>query len=165
MKRALFAAAVLPSLAACMSDPAGGGSGSGYSGVSGLEPSMQPAVYDPGLVDAMNAARASYGLTWLMVEPALTRAAERHLSYLAARGSLTHQGQGNTRVGDRVTAEGYTWCFVAENLGQAYYDAASMTEGWLNSPGHRENLLAPQALYVGTARTGSYWAAVYAAPC
>jgi uncharacterized protein YkwD len=44
-------------------------------------------------------------------------------------------------LGERMTAKGLYWHGWGENIAQGYSSAAGVMNGWMNSPGHRENIL------------------------
>lgn len=122
------------------------------------------AAAPPGLVDRANGLRARNGLPPLIRVPALDRAALRHAEDMAAGGFLAHTGSDGSTLVDRVTAEGYAWCHLGENIGRGYADAGAMVTGWRDSPAHRPNLFSVTARQTGAARVGPYWVQVYAAP-
>ena len=63
---------------------------------------------------------------------ATTRRPRRHES---------HAGSDGSNAGQRIERQGYRWRAWAENVAVGYPDAASVMDGWMNSPGHRENIL------------------------
>ncbi len=122
----------------------------------------------PGMVEAINAERRDAGLAALERHPALEEAAMVHARELAQRGVLSHTSRDGSTVGDRVRAAGYDWCFVAENVASGQRDISETVRGWMNSPGHRKNMLSERPVHAGGARVTAerpYWVAVFAAPC
>ncbi len=115
-----------------------------------------------------NAFRSQRGLPSLELSSHLFEAAQNHACHMSATGRMSHTGAGGSGVGDRATAAGYRWRFIAENVAEGYPDARAVFEGWRTSPGHRDNMLAPQArdLGLGVAAGGGrlYWAMVLGAP-
>lgn len=97
---------------------------------------------------AADAARAAHGLAPTAWDEGLARAARSHAAELAARGLLDHASPtpGRHTVADRLARAGVPYATHGENL--AYVPAGldpahSAVEGWLRSPPHRANLLAP----------------------
>ena len=91
------------------------------------------------LLRAVNDARATRGLVPLRVDAALQRAARSHSRRLIALERLDH----GDFVG-RMRAFGVRGGALAENLAWgsgSYARAAAIVRAWLNSPGHRRNLL------------------------
>jgi uncharacterized protein YkwD len=115
----------------------------------------------PGdLLALCNDRRAALGLPFLRADPRLEAAARSHAAWMAAHGGLTHGGDGSLQ--SRLAAQGYGWGGAAENVARA--PSASVAVAlWLNSPGHRANLLGPYR-DGGAAGAGGYWCAVFASP-
>lgn len=107
------------------------------------------------LLAATNAARAEHGLAPLAPDRGLARAAAGHARELAERGVLTHASTdpSRRRPADRVARAGVELVEVGENL--AAMSGADVVErtvaGWLDSPGHRRNLLNGAYTHVGHA--------------
>ena len=135
---------------------------------AGCDVPANAAKYAGTVVQQTNGLRAGVGAVRLRADPALTRAAQRHACDMARRGVMTHNGSGGTRPSDRVRAEGFSWRFVAENVAYGHPGPQHVTQGWVNSPGHRRNMLDRRAQRVGVAvaMRGNvpFWAMVLAAP-
>lgn len=129
-----------------------------------------PARADEAAAErAMAAARGAAGLATTASEPGLARAARAIAEDNAKRGELDHVDAGGGTLRGRVTAEGYAFRLVAENLAVGTPDGARVVALWLNSPEHRANLLNPNVIHHGLARARgldgrNYWAAVFGAP-
>ncbi len=123
-----------------------------------------PVSADPA-TDAINQLRAQVGAAPLSQSDALTRAAESHAQDMARHGYFAHQGRNGSSVGDRVRAQGYGFCFVAENIAKGQASLAEALRSWANSPGHRRNMLDRRATEAALARAeGNLWVLVLAAP-
>lgn len=101
----------------------------------------------------------------LALSTLLTRAALTHAQDMAGNSHFEHSGTNGSTPAQRVTAAGYQWRSVAENIAAGSATAAAVVEGWLNSPGHCSNIMAPQYTEMGVAFTvdtqskaGIYWA-------
>jgi uncharacterized protein YkwD len=105
-----------------------------------------------------NDFRRSQGLAPLAAEPRLAAAARDFADVLAGTGHLDHDADGRT-PSQRASAAGYGWCMVAENIAlegrSAGFESAelaqALVDGWIQSPGHRRNLLAADATQTGIA--------------
>jgi hypothetical protein len=108
------------------------------------------------IVDLTNAYRARQKLSALSPNATLTKAARAYAAYLAKSGQFSHTADGR-EAGDRVAAAGYTWCQVGENLAlhidSRGFESKALAEksvtGWINSPGHRANMVAPYVTEIG----------------
>ena len=102
----------------------------------------------------MNAERARHGLSPLSFEDGLARAASRQACDMAANGVRAHTGSDGSTFARRYRAEG---CRGAggENIAWGQSSPASAIEWWMNSPGHRANILHRRARSYGIAVTVS----------
>jgi uncharacterized protein YkwD len=81
---------------------------------------------------------------------------------------MTHTGTGRTTAGDRINAAGYGWTTWAENVAAGQTTPAEVMSAWMNSPGHRANILNGNMVNIGVAAAVgangvTYWAMVLAA--
>lgn len=131
------------------------------------------------VLDLINAERAKAGCGPVSIDQKLTVAAQNHSNDMAANNFFDHRGSAGSQVSDRVTAAGYTWRRVGENIAAGYTTAAEVVAGWMDSPGHRANILNCTYVHTGVGYVfdpadaplaGSgwpyryYWTQVFAAP-
>ena len=114
------------------------------------------------VVTQTNIERAKAGCAAVTVSATLTTAARNHSSDMAAGNYFSHTGRNGSTFVARVKAAGFTAPAVGENIAWGYGDAAGVMTGWMNSPGHRANILNCKAttLGVGAARAANgtlYW--------
>ncbi|MFD7660070.1 CAP domain-containing protein [Actinosynnema sp. NPDC059797] len=104
-----------------------------------------------------NAERAAQGCPALAADDRLAEAARAHSADMAARNYFDHVSQDGRSFVDRVKAAGYP-SPGAENIAAGQRTAEAVVKGWMDSPGHRANILncKLKALGVGMARGGSY---------
>lgn len=115
-----------------------------------------------------NAERAAAGLAPVAAQPQLMSAALVHSQDQATMRRMTHTGSDGSSAGDRIERAGFQWRTWAENVAMGYPTAESVMDGWVNSPGHRANILNPTMVHIGVAVvTGGdgapYWTMVLAA--
>jgi uncharacterized protein YkwD len=89
----------------------------------------------------VNAQRASAGCGALTVDSRLAAAAQAHSADMAANEYFSHTGRNGSDVGDRVDAAGYRWSNVGENIAKGQPTPAAVMQAWMNSSGHRANIL------------------------
>jgi uncharacterized protein YkwD len=107
----------------------------------------------PGTVEtatSLNGFRASHGLSQLHTDGALAALASEHAADMARREALDHNGFMTSR-GAR-----------AENVAYGCRDSACVIQQWVNSSGHRKNMLIPSVTRYGLASATSpsgrtYW--------
>jgi len=106
----------------------------------------------------VNAERAAQGLTALRSDPRLARSAQDHAADMLARRYYAHRSPEGANALDRfVAAGGNSWFKVTENLAicrncgpEPTADLVqSFHKQWMESPGHRRNLLDPHVIHFG----------------
>ena len=88
-----------------------------------------------------NNERAKAGCGPLRTNSALTRAADAHASDMVDNHYFAHDSQDGRSPFDRMKAAGFTGGAMAENIAVGYQTAAAVVDGWMNSEGHRKNIL------------------------
>jgi hypothetical protein len=121
----------------------------------------------------LNQQRAAKGVGPLVENAALSTASAGFSQRMVSQGFFAHESPDGGTLVDRLTAVGYlggdaAWV-VGENIGWGQASLAtprSMVDAWMNSPGHRENLLSADygqvglGLALGTP-TDRTWGATY----
>ena len=105
------------------------------------------------LLQESNKARAAQGVAALAFDELLAQAARAHAKEMADLNYFSHQSPNslNASPADRLANAGSSLVFVGENIAKmpGTEIAVATTEGWMNSPGHRKNLLEPMYSHVG----------------
>lgn len=89
----------------------------------------------------VNAERAKEGCGPVTGNDELTAAAQRHSEDMAAHDYFSHTSQDGSGPGERITAAGYRWSTYGENIAKGQRTPADVMNSWMNSPGHRANIL------------------------
>ena len=110
------------------------------------------------VVDLVNEARADAGCSALDIDARLTRAAQGHSTDMSDNDYFSHTSQDGRTFVDRVKAAGYP-SPGAENIAMGQRSPEDVMDAWMNSDGHRENILNCdlQAIGVGLDTAGWYW--------
>ena len=121
------------------------------------------------LASGLNQSRRANGEGLLQFNRELARAAMRHACDMLENDFFAHQGSDGSSVQERVTTVGYRPCVVAENIAWGYPRAEQIIDGWMNSQGHRRNMLHPRIEEFGIGITqgprGPYWVLVVGKKC
>jgi uncharacterized protein YkwD len=117
------------------------------------------------VVAETNKQRAMNGCGAVTVNAKLTKAAQLHSVDQAEHNTMSHDGSNGSTPWDRSKAAGYDNA-IGENVAMGYRDAASVMDGWMNSPGHRANILncSAKAIGVGLAKASDgspYWTQLF----
>jgi uncharacterized protein YkwD len=146
----------------------------------GAAPARIAAPAEPAFYNKLNAAsvkvdssaardmislyRANNGASALIVDPALTRAAQAQADAMAREGQVTH---GRTPLGARLKQHGVDPGSAAENVSAGYYTLAEAFSGWRDSRPHNANMLKKDMRRMGIATAFApgtkykvYWALV-----
>lgn len=131
---------------------------------------VDAAAASAAIVEATNTFRAAHGRARVAPDPALAQAAQRFAEYMGETDRYGHDADGR-RPAERVEAQGYAYCAVAENIAFQYSSSgfetdelvARVVDGWEQSPGHRQNMLLPNVVDIGigvarSARTQRWYA-------
>ncbi|MEV8033545.1 CAP domain-containing protein [Streptomyces sp. NPDC086182] len=113
-----------------------------------------------------NTERTSAGLPPLSADPRLTTAAQAHSADMVARDFYAHTSPGGGRPWDRAAAAGCTHRSIGENIACGQRSPAEVVRGWMDSPGHRANILKRDFTHIGIglaggSRAGTYWTQLF----
>jgi len=111
------------------------------------------------VVDLVNSERAKVGCSPVKVNAKLTKAAQDHSEDMAEHSNMSHTGSDGSQPGDRIERAGYSWSTYGENVAYGYSSPKSVMEGWMNSSGHKANILNCDFKEIGVGLSGSdnYW--------
>lgn len=106
-------------------------------------PQAQPAPTGTvaQVVALVNKERAAAGCGPVTEDPQLDKAAQGHSDDMAARGYFDHTDPDGAGPGERITAAGYRWSTYGENIAKGQQTPQAVMDSWMNSPGHRANIL------------------------
>ena len=187
-------AAVATMLAACGSGGSGESSAVSAAETSAATPMDLAAAASPAsggstvdkafsdrMLELLNAARSVARNCGAIAYPAVgplawntqaEQAARTQAEYLQQNNLFSHTGASGSSVGERLTAAGYVWSTVGENIAAGYTDMAAVVQGWIDSPGHCVNVMNGNfadlgvVLVPGTSSNTyrTYWGMVLARP-
>ncbi len=106
-------------------------------------------VSAPNVVKQTNDVRSKNGLGRLTVDPLLMKAAQAKADDMAARGYFAHQTPDGRMPWDWIAAVGYEFAAAAENLAVGYPTDDDLISAWMESEGHRHNLLNQKYTDIG----------------
>ena len=116
-----------------------------------------------GMLEQVNAVRRRAGLRTLGRDTVLDQAAQGHAADMLARSYFAHDSPSGTTVRERARAAGYNWGAIGENIAEGQLSLDEVMETWMNSPGHRKNILSSNFTELGVGlvlgrndKTGEY---------
>ncbi len=104
-------------------------------------PTAPPNDYVQQLIYLMNQERAQQSLPPLTANRNLNDAADFHNRWMLDNNCFDHVCPGEPDPMQRMRNAGYPLLSGGENIGQGYQTPADMVDGWMNSSGHRANIL------------------------
>ncbi|WP_278236329.1 CAP domain-containing protein [Isoptericola sp. AK164] len=116
-------------------DGSGDGPDDGAAGGSGTRSAVADRV-----LELVNVERAGAGCSALVADPALDGLAAAHSEDMRSRDYFDHTDPDGRTPWDRADAAGVSG-LAAENIARGQPDAAAVVEAWMDSPGHRANIL------------------------
>lgn len=121
--------------------------------------SAAPSGAQAEVLALVNKERTAVGCPVLTLNAKLTKAAQDHSADMAANSNMSHTGSDGSDPGLRITRAGYQWRTYGENVAYGYSTAEKVMEGWMNSPGHKRNILdcSYKEIGIGLAQPGHYW--------
>ncbi|PRY02705.1 CAP domain-containing protein [Allonocardiopsis opalescens] len=138
-------------------EPGGGGAGT-------EPPQTGQSPIEDEVVALTNRERTAAGCPALSVDERLHAAAEGHSGDMAERDYFSHESPEGDGPGERAAAQGYPrWS--GENIAMGQPDAASVVQAWMDSPGHRDNILNCSSTDIGVGAVdsgrGIYWTQLF----
>jgi uncharacterized protein YkwD len=120
--------------------------------LAGLGQSGPQTELERHIFDQVNRERRHHGLAELRWNEPLAEEARRHARSMANRGFFSHDDPVRGNLAKRLRESGVPWRKCAENIYEerGYPDAAkSAVKAWMESKGHRRNMLDPEMADTG----------------
>ena len=102
------------------------------------------------VVRLTNRERKRKGIDKLSFNSKLQKAAQSHADDMDLTGRyLAHDSSDGRVLRDRIDAVGYDWSYISENAAVGQASPKAVVQSWMNSPGHRANMLDPEIQEIG----------------
>ena len=123
---------------------------------------------EKGVLDRTNAERKAAGLAEFVANEKLFQAARGHSINMARRGRLNHTLDGKG-MSERIRDAGYSFQGAGENIAWNQRSPVEVVRTWMNSSGHRANLMNGTYTEIGIGfavndRGERYWTQLFARP-
>jgi len=111
-----------------------------------------------GLLQETNQQRANNGRTALGLNNKLSQAAQQKANDMVARDYWSHTSPEGTQPWQIISSVGYSYVAAGENLAYGFDSSSGALTGWMNSPGHKANVLSVnyQEVGFGIANSANY---------
>lgn len=134
-------------------------------------PIILASRYDSQLLELTNAERRKAGLPPLRLSPQLGQAAQSHAEDMVRNNYFNHTGANGSQPSDRARAAGYSGSYIGENIAAGKANPADTIRQWMNSPGHRANILRREYTEIGFGYVNAsstqyrhFWVQVFGTP-
>jgi uncharacterized protein YkwD len=126
------------------------------------EPTPEPTPKTPTelAIDQLLSSHNKLRQTPLTINTKLTAAAQKHAEWMAFNNTLSHVGDKRSQPWTRTSWEGYENGFVGENIAFAY-SLDQVMPMWLQSQGHRRNILDSNYKNIGIGIKNNYYCVVF----
>ena len=109
--------------------------------LSATAPRPAPPAFAAQVVELVNRERASAACPALAVHDTLMRVAQAHAQDMADNDFFDHTGSDGRSTFQRLLDAGYSYRLAAENIAAGVATPAEAVAFWMDSPGHRANIL------------------------
>lgn len=103
------------------------------------------------VIEQMNEQRALEGVAPLKLEPRLMAAAAERMRHMEEEGFWSHESPEGQAPFLWISAQAYPYQYAGENLASGFETVRLLVTSWMESPGHRANILSPNFADCGIA--------------
>ena len=111
------------------------------------------------VVNLTNNERAKAGLKALQIDTKLTQSAQAKSQDMKDKNYFSHTSPTYGSPFDQMKSFGVSYKSAAENIAMGQRTAAEVVDGWMNSPGHKANIMNASYTHIGVglSDSGYYW--------
>ena len=114
-------------------------------------------IFEQRVLELVNIERANHGVSPLAWHAGLGAISRAHSEDMVRRGFFAHTCPSGRTPRDRMRAAGIRYSFAAENIAAGQRTPESVVTAWMNSPGHRNNILHPSLRHLGVGFYNFHW--------
>ncbi|GGA45400.1 SafA/ExsA family spore coat assembly protein [Psychrobacillus lasiicapitis] len=134
-----------------------------YAGQKINVPTKEQASVEQEVIKLINIERANAGLPALKDDWELARVAEAKSQDMHDKNYFDHTSPTYGSPFDMMKAYGVTYKAAGENIAKGQQSAADVVKAWMNSEGHRANILNKNFTHIGVGyvKDGNYWTQMF----
>lgn len=123
----------------------------------------QLADFEKQVVELTNKERSKRGLGTLKVDVALSKVAYEKSRDMHVNNYFAHYSPTYGSLGEMMNYFEIPYRMVGENLAKGHQTPEQVVEAWMNSPGHRDNLLRKEYTHIGIGffESGNHWTQLF----
>lgn len=117
------------------------------------------SAIEKAVIDLTNVERQKAGLKPLQIDEKLMASARQKSADMSKNNYFDHNSPTLGSPFDLMKANGVTYRSAAENIAMGQRTAEEVVKAWMESPGHRQNILTPEFTHIGIGfvQNGNYW--------
>lgn len=105
--------------------------------------------YESRVVQLVNEERSRYGLNQLSMDAQICDVARTKSQDMALYNYFAHESPNYGSAGDMLRTFGVNWFAWGENIASGQRSPEEVVDAWMNSPGHRANILSSNFNKIG----------------
>ena len=123
----------------------------------------QQAAFENKVLDLVNAERAKGGLKALQMDENVRSVARLKSQDMNQKNYFSHTSPTYGSPFDMMKKFGINYSSAGENIAQGYTTPEAVVTGWMNSPGHRANIMNGSFTHIGVGyeANGNYWTQMF----
>jgi len=125
--------------------------------------SAESTAYEAKVIELINNIRTSNGLRPFVHNWQLSRVARYKSRDMQELGYFSHTSPTYGSPFEMIKNFNISYSYAGENIAKGYSDPSSVVNGWMNSSGHRANILNPSFTQIGVGYepNGNYWTQMF----
>ena len=127
------------------------------------ESTSEVSAFEKQVVELTNQEREKQGLAPLKLDTELSAVAKDKSLDMQQNDYFSHNSPNYGSPFDMMNAYGVDYRTAGENIAMGQTSPEQVVEGWMNSEGHRENIMNPDFTHIGVGHTedGNYWTQMF----
>ena len=121
------------------------------------------SAFEQQVVELTNQERAKNGLPALKLDVELSKVARDKSKDMQTKNYFSHTSPTYGSPFDMMKAYGVSYKSAGENIAMGQRSPQEVVQAWMNSQGHRENIMNPNFTHIGVGHvtTGNYWTQMF----
>jgi uncharacterized YkwD family protein len=121
------------------------------------------SAFEQQVVELTNQERAKNGLPALKLDVELSKVARDKSKDMQTKNYFSHTSPTYGSPFDMMKAYGISYKAAGENIAMGQRSPEEVVQAWMNSQGHRENIMNPNFTHIGVGHvaTGNYWTQMF----
>ena len=121
------------------------------------------SAFEQQVVELTNQERAKNGLPALKLDVELSKVARDKSKDMQTKNYFSHTSPTYGSPFDMMKAYGVSYQSAGENIAMGQRSPQEVVQAWMNSQGHRENIMNPNFTHIGVGHVtaGNYWTQMF----